>query len=128
MKHLWQNQVNGIPFDRQTIKSLKAKLEDKIAKFYHENEFKSINHRSKLRTYKEFKTNLTLENYVNIYDVPLAWRKLYCSFRSAHDLEIERGRYSRPYIAPENRLCKICSKTSETEEHFIIDCKEYHDL
>ena len=54
---------------------------------------------------------------------------MYCAFRiSCHDLEIERGRYIRPHIPPENRICKLCHKESETEEHFILHCNVYLDL
>ena len=68
-------------------------------------------------------TDYKLEEYVNIYNVPLSWRKLYCSFRiSCHDLEIERGRYIRPYVKPDKRVCKLCLQEAETEEHFITKC------
>ena len=45
-----------------------------------------------------------------------------------HDLEIERGRYIRPYIEPDKRMCKLCMQEAVTEEHFITKCHTYQDL
>ena len=82
-----------------------------------------------MRTYVSFKNTYTLENYVNIHDIPLSWRKLYCSYRiSCHNLEIERGRYARPHIPPHLRFCKLCHSEAETEMHFVLSCNIYHDL
>ena len=111
------------------VKTLKERSQQCITKLYFENEFKSINQMSKLRTYKLFKSDYKLQNYVNICYIPLKWRKMYCAFRiSCHDLEIERGRYIRPHVPPEKRICKLCHKESETEENFILHCNVYLDL
>ena len=127
-EHLWRNQANGIHINKSELKPLKAKLEAKITELYFEKEYGAINDKSKLCNYKKFKTNFSQENYVNIPDVPLAWRKLYCSFRlSAHDLEIERGRYSRPYVPVENRICKLCNVTTESDDHFMLNCTEFNE-
>jgi len=43
---------------------------------------------------------------------------------SAHDLEIERGRYKGEIV--EERLCQLCSAgVLEDELHFFTDCKRY---
>ena len=131
IKNIWQNQSNihGTGKPNINIQSVKTKVVDSITQLYYADEFKRINCNSKLRLYKEFKGNYNIENYVNIYNVPLHYRKLYCAFRlSCHDLEIERGRYARPRISPEKRICKICTKAPETEDHFIIFCQAYSDL
>ena len=131
IKNLWQNQSNVSTTGKLNIDihSVKAKIVDSITQLYCADEFKRITCNSKLRLYKEFKSNYDIENYVNIYNVPLHFRKLYCSFRlSCHDLEIERGRYARPRVPPEKRICKICTKAPETEDHFIISCQAYSDL
>jgi sorting nexin-29 len=49
---------------------------------------------------------------------------------SAHDLELERGRYSN--IPRVDRICKFCLasknvKITESEEHFLFDCDFYLD-
>ena len=45
---------------------------------------------------------------------------------SAHKLEIERGRYTIPKTAVENRICKQCNcEAVEDEEHLLIKCNKY---
>ena len=129
LEYLWQRQGQGIMWHKNNIASFKMKVQNCITKIYHDHMFKSINCNSKLRSYVSFKNNYSLEKYINIYDVPLCWRKLYCSFRiSCHNLEIERGRYVKPSIPPDKRYCRICKNGAETELHFILVCKEYCDL
>ena len=96
---------------------------------YYVNAFGQINEHSKLRTYKTFKSSYALEKYIEISDIPLSWRKLYCSFRiSCHELEIEKGRYMRPKKPPEKRICKLCGIYIENEIHFIAECSQYSEL
>jgi hypothetical protein len=45
---------------------------------------------------------------------------------SSHSLLIEKGRYLRPKIKRENRLCSQCNQI-EDEQHFLIYCT-YHVL
>jgi hypothetical protein len=40
---------------------------------------------------------------------------------SSHSLLIEKGRYFRPKIKRENRLCSQCNQI-EDEQHFLIHC------
>ena len=47
---------------------------------------------------------------------------------SAHKLEIERGRYSRPMISREERFCKYCTNEIEDEKHFILKCPLYINI
>jgi hypothetical protein len=45
---------------------------------------------------------------------------------SAHKLEIERGRYTIPKTAVEDRICKRCNcEAVEDEEHLSIKCNKY---
>ena len=49
-------------------------------------------------------------------------RKIITRWRlSSHKLRIETGRYSRPFIERENRLCKLCN-VLEDEIHAVYDC------
>ena len=41
---------------------------------------------------------------------------------------IEKGRYSRPYIPPEERLCPFCQSKTEDEKHFLLYCVLYETL
>jgi hypothetical protein len=47
---------------------------------------------------------------------------------SAHDLEIERGRYFTPSIPANMRFCKICKDIVENEIHFVTECPLYNEL
>ena len=46
---------------------------------------------------------------------------------SNHKVRIETGRYSRPTIPRENRVCEMCN-TLENESHVIFDCPAYHTV
>lgn len=74
---------------------------------------------NKLRTYKKFKNNFAFENYLHIGSK--SNRQIITKFRvSAHDLEIERGRYSG--VTAENRICRLCNLEVEDEFHFLLKC------
>lgn len=77
----------------------------------------------KLRTFKLFKTGFQMENYI-LYEPNVEKRRQFSKLRlSAHSLQIERGRYCWPKIAPECRTCLLCQDGSvEDEKHFIMKC------
>ena len=83
------------------------------------------NHKNKLRTYRQFKTDFKREEYLlhtPIVKHRIAMTKLRIS---NHCLEIERGRYARPYKKVEQRLCPSCPNKVEDEIHFTLQCKTY---
>ena len=44
-------------------------------------------------------------------------------------LAYETGRYSRPPVPIDDRLCLLCDNSSvETEKHFLIECSLYSDI
>ena len=49
------------------------------------------------------------------------WERVSAGSESAK-LNIERGRYSRPKVPREERICKFCNEV-ESESHFILFCK-----
>ena len=81
--------------------------------------------KSKLRTYRTFKTKLKLEKYLNVGN--LKGRKLLTSLRSGSNmLEIEKGRWKR--VDKEQRLCLQCDmKQVEDEKHFVVACGRYNN-
>jgi hypothetical protein len=84
---------------------------------------------SKLRTYKDFKLGISLENYL-LCGGNVANRKEFTKLRiSSHQLRIERGRYTRPRKTPvEDRLCTLCNNGDvETERHYILTCSQFND-
>ena len=81
--------------------------------------------KSKLRTYRTFKTKLKLEKYLNVGN--LKGRKLLTSLRSGSNmLEIEKGRWKR--VDKDQRLCLQCDmKQVEDEKHFVVACGRYYN-
>ena len=83
--------------------------------------------RNKLRTYKLFKTNFTLEPYLTKVKCT-QHRKALCQLRvSSHQLNIEtlRGKIKDPSL----RLCEQCTLAkTEDEMHFLMECHHYKDL
>ena len=47
---------------------------------------------------------------------------------SNHDLRIETGRYIRPILPRNMRVCSVCSDSIEDEEHAIYHCPLYNDV
>ena len=85
----------------------------------------------KLLYYHSIKSNFHKENYLDdIKNSAIRYRTTRLRI-SAHDLEIESGRYSN--TPRENRVCKWCNLTLainkiESETHMLYDCDLYADL
>ena len=84
---------------------------------------------NKLRTYRLYKTDLIAENYVKL-NMERSHRRILAKFRSGSlPLQVETGRYKKPKVPLENRICKFCSdNTVEDEMHFLLSCDFYSDL
>ena len=53
-------------------------------------------------------------------------RRSLTKFRiSSHRLKIERGRFSKPPVPVDNRVCDYCPSKIEDEFHFLIQCPKY---
>ena len=82
---------------------------------------------SKLRTYKTFKEDMNIENYL-LSPHNISSKRTFTKLRiSAHKLHIETGRYTVPKKTPiEKRTCQVCKENIiENEEHFIMECNHY---
>ena len=85
----------------------------------------TVSTQPKMRTYIRFKSNLGMEDYLTI--LPAEHRRVFTRFRiSAHNLAIERGRYTRPPTPIEERTCKHCPQV-EDESHVLMQCTEYSE-
>ena len=84
-----------------------------------------ITDKNKLRTYRQFKTHFSFEDY--LMDIKnIKCRKLITKFRiSDHHLQIEMGRRSVPKIPSEERFCKFCKFLVEDEFQFIMKCSKH---
>ena len=81
---------------------------------------------NKLRLYKTLKGSFSQEPYLtNITNRnQRAWLSRYRT--SAHSLQIELGRYTRPVTPLYERFCLHCSDgLCDTEQHFILFCKTF---
>ena len=47
---------------------------------------------------------------------------------SNHSLNIETGRYTRPYTERTERICTLCTSSIEDEHHVIFVCPRYEDI
>ena len=45
-----------------------------------------------------------------------------------NSLRIETGRYERPKLAEEYRICRVCKTETENEEHFLMGCSAYENI
>ena len=85
------------------------------------------NQRNKLRVYRTFKTEYTYESYLDTI-TNVKHRMTFTQLRiSNHILEIEKGRYRRPYQKPEERICPLCKIEPEDELHFLLRCTAYDE-
>jgi hypothetical protein len=87
---------------------------------------KDSDNNPKLRSYKLFKNNFKLENYLLVEPI-VAKRRTFSKLRlSAHSLHIETGRFCKPKTPVQDRICNYC-KSSEIEDelHFTIKCTLY---
>ena len=57
-------------------------------------------------------------------------RTYYAKFRcGTFPINTELGRYRKPKIPLEQRLCKVCeSRAVEDEKHFLVQCSGYNAL
>ena len=90
------------------------------------NDDRKVNsQKNKLRTYRQFKCEYEMEDYL-LYMTHLENRCKLLKFRtSCHKLRIETGR-QYPHVPVEERLCTLCNMGSvEDEEHFLMTCGLY---
>ena len=125
------NILHYFQLDKNLIFSLKSSLKKylykKFCQKYNDIWICSLNDdnrgsstsSNKLRTYRLFKDKFVFENYLNWGS--FCQRKLITKFRiSAHNLEIERGRYKN--IPSDQRFCNLCKNAVEDEIHFLLEC------
>lgn len=83
------------------------------------NDVRGKNYGNKLRTCRLFKQNISSEHYLSCINEEQ--RRLLTKFWiSAHNLEIERGRYRGLHV--EDRICNLCKAGVEDEVHFFLCC------
>ena len=84
----------------------------------------------KLRTFNTFKNFVTTQTYL-LKPITFIQKQLLAKIRlSSITIRIETGRFERPKLPVEARLCPCCKdqKSVENEEHFIFHCFQYNNL
>ena len=119
--HVWISQRVGN--EELFLKAMVLPMTD-IAKQTWSNE---ISTSSKLSTYKEFKTLLNPEKYLQVINNYFIRKQLTRFKISNHQLLIEEGRHRG--IDPIDRRCKFCDMNCvENEINFLRVCPLYHNL
>ena len=75
------------------------------------------------RTYRLYESSFGTECYLRSISNPKSKVALSKLRASSRDLEIEHGRYVRPRLNIDERLCLSCNVV-ENEEHFVTACKD----
>ena len=91
----------------------------------HINKCYNPNTPNKLKTYSTFKFTFDMENYVKSTNRQLR-RNFSKLIISAHHLDIEIGRYTRPITPRSERICKSCTlNVIGDEKHFLLSCPKF---
>ena len=120
----WYNHLMDLASRFQCSKQDPAsKIRNIMERHYKELWLQSIQCNNKLRTFKRFKHEFKLENY--LLHESLENRKNLTRLRiSSHKLAVETGRYKN--IALNERLCQLCECNAvEDEYHFVMNCPFY---
>jgi hypothetical protein len=129
---LWRDEDvvrNPVEFkEAKTEKNLMNYWKRKLGQIIHDREEKEwkakmVTH-SKLRTYRQIKEKLQLEEYL-LTQTNLKGRVLLTEIRTGTNrLRIETGRWKKE--KKEDRLCMVCmSGKIEDEKHFVVECEAY---
>ena len=116
---------NGLIFDlKQTVDNLKSKMLQK-----QQNVLKTeCSQKPKLRTFIKFKNFSDTPAYLT---KPLSFiqRKFLAKLRlGCLEIRLETGRWARPRLAEEARICQACENLEENienENHFLFECNSY---
>ena len=86
----------------------------------------TISNQPKLSYYCKFKSDFCFEKYLDVLD-KTSFQQTMSRFRlSSHNLEIESGRFVG--LDRNDRICTICTRTVESEYHFMLCCTLYREL
>jgi hypothetical protein len=120
MKHVWNNQTTFSK--KRLVYAICKQLESKYIQFWQTKKHVP----GKLEFYNKITDNNYKIEYYLLKTTNAQHRKALSKLRiSAHDLNIERGRYAN--IPRQERICSKC-QVLEDEIHFLDSCSLYRDV
>ena len=121
-----QPHQHGVTNIQTITQTLQDKYKYQFFKIIQSPSGVNSNSGNKLRTYAKLKTDYELEKYLTVDLSQNMMREIARLRTSTHKLAIETGRYQRPVVPSNERLCKICNMGQvEDEVHFITKCTAY---
>ena len=110
------------------LSSFHLVFKERVIDIFKQSWINDLSRSSPLVLYKEFKSGLEYERYLDL--LPYKLRIGISQLRlSAHQLRIVTGRYSHNRIDRSMRLCTLCDRSDiEDEYHFVIICPAYSHL
>jgi len=114
-------------------KEWKIMIKQKVKKREQVRWKRCIHTQTMLRTYIQFKSELCLEDSEYLCDPHGGWNDLGLSARKfltqlrtgSNQLRINTGRWCE--LPVEERICLMCAKEVETEQHFLLECSYYEN-
>ena len=121
MDKVWTAEPN-----HSNSENLIARFKEKLKLTETMKDNKDKQHKNKLRTYRQIKSDMNFENYLEDIKNP-QYRSAMTKLRiSAHILHIETGRYTNTTLS--SRTCPVCKQGEiEDEEHFLLRCTGYQN-
>ena len=112
----------------KVVQSLQDKYQGQFFKRIQSPTGINNNSGNKLRTHAKIKKEYKQEEYTSANlsrDMMTGISQLRTSM---HKLAIETGRYQRPVIPSNDRVCRMCNNGQvEDETHFIVQCMSYNE-
>ena len=105
-----------------STKQFKTLITERVKSTFRTNWYADLQVKSLLRSYRIYRREFTPEYYLDFITLPKNRVSIPKIRASSHDLEIDRGRYIRPKIDPDHRLCAFCLEI-ENGEHFVTNCQ-----
>ena len=125
LKYYWARIPDNNTLINKAIKILKTRFQELWKTKLYCDERKNIQQNNKLRTYRKFKIQFEMEDYLLLMTNSENRCNLLKFRSSAHSLRIETGR-RHPYIPVEDRKCNLCDlEEIEDEKHFLLSCSKY---
>ena len=97
----------------------------KLIDYYELAWMDKVQSKHKLELFSKVKNSYVPEAYLTC-NLPKSKRSLLCQLRCrVLGLQLELGRYGN--VPVEDRICKLCNLSVETELHFLFQCRELSD-